>query len=163
MRPAIAVSSGLPAALEAYRAVLKRSGRNLAATAADPAAASRVFYAGLCAAIRAGWCEGYSAGIRLVAGAGRDIIRDAAGFTRFSTDTSCFFRGAGDNAAPEDRAWILDQFVRRFEIGGAVYEFTPRDALCLASKFGAALKINEQIHECIRQARNSQPPTLAAN
>jgi hypothetical protein len=36
-----------------------------------PAASSRDFYyAGLCAAIRAGWREGYSAGIHLVVGAG---------------------------------------------------------------------------------------------
>jgi hypothetical protein len=161
-RPAIAVSGALPAAFEAFRAILKRSGKNLAATAADPAASSRDFYyAGLCAAIRAGWREGYSAGIHLVVGAGharpiREAVRDAAGFTRFSTDTSSLFRETGNGYAPEDRAWLLDQFVRPFEIGDAVYEFTPPDVLRLASKFGPALKTNEQLHESIRQARSAR-------
>jgi hypothetical protein len=156
LRPAIAVSGALPAAFDAFRAILKRSGKNLAATAANPAASSRDFYyAGLCAAIRAGWREGYSAGIHVVVGAGQETIRNAAGFTRFSTDTSCLFREAVDGAALEDRAWILDEFVRPFEIGDAVYEFTPPDVLRLASKFGAALKTNEQLHECICQARSA--------
>jgi hypothetical protein len=161
LRPAIAVSGALPAAFDAFRAILKRSGKNLAATAANPAASSRDFYyAGLCAAIRAGWREGYSAGIRLVVTsddleAARETIRDAAGFTRFSTDTSSLFRETGDDAALEDRAWILDEFVRRFEIGDAVYEFTREDALRLAVKFGQALKTNEQLHESIRQARSA--------
>jgi hypothetical protein len=159
LRPAIAVSGALPAAFDAFRAILKRSGKNLAATAANPAVSSRDFYyAGLCAAIRAGWREGYSAGIQLVVGAGhvrppQETIRNAAGFTRFSTDTSSLFREAGDGAALEDRAWILDEFVRPFEIGDAVYEFAAADALRLASKFGLALKTNEQLHESIRQAR----------
>jgi hypothetical protein len=161
LRPAIAVSGALPAAFDAFRAILKRSGKNLAATAANPAASSRDFYyAGLCAAIRAGWREGYSAGIRLVVTsddleAARETIRNAAGFTRFSTDTSSLFRETGDDAALEDRAWILDEFVRRFEIGDAVYEFTREDALRLAVKFGQALKTNEQLHESIRQARSA--------
>ena len=160
LRPAIAVSSDLAAAFGAFRAILKRSGRNLAATAANPAGSSRDFYyAGLCAAIRAGWREGYSAGVHVVVTrhnpeAARETIRNAAGFTRFSTDTSSLFRETGDGDALEDRAWILDEFVRRFEIGEAVYEFTPPEALRLASKFGAALKTNEQLHESIRQARS---------
>ena len=161
LRPAIAVSGGLAAAFDAFRAILKRSGKNLAATAANPAASGRDFYyAGLCAAIRAGWREGYSAGIHVVVAgdnldAARETIRNAAGFTRFSIDTSCLFRETGNGAALEDRAWILDEFVRPFEIGDAVYEFTPPDVLRLASKFGPALKINEQLHESIRQARSA--------
>ena len=161
VRPAIAVSSALPAAFDAFRAILKRSGKNLAATAANPAASGRDFYyAGLSAAIRAGWREGYSAGVHLVVAgdnveAARETIRDAAGFTRFSIDTSSLFGEAGDGAPLEGRAWILDEFVRPFEIGDAVYEFTSPDALRLASKFGAALKANEQLHESIRQARSA--------
>ena len=161
LRPAIAVSGGLAAAFDAFRAILKRSGKNLAATAANPAASGRDFYyAGLCAAIRAGWREGYSAGIHVVVAgdnldAARETIRNAAGFTRFSIDTSCLFRETGNGAALEDRAWILDEFVRPFEIGDAVYEFTPPEVLRLASKFGPALKINEQLHESIRQARSA--------
>jgi hypothetical protein len=161
LRPAIAVSSGLPAAFDAFRAILKRSGQNLAATAVNPAASGRDFYyAGLCAAIRAGWREGYSAGVQLAIASGnleaaRETIRNAAGFTRFSTDTSSLYREAADGADPEDRTWVLGEFVRPFEIGDAVYEFTPTDALRLASKFGPALKANEQLHESIRQARST--------
>jgi hypothetical protein len=160
-RPAIAVSSGLATAFDAFRAILKRSGKNLAATAANPAASGRDFYcAGLCAAIRAGWREGYSAGIQLAVAsdnldAARETIRNAGGFTRFSTDTSSLFRESEDGAALEDRAWALDEFVRKFEIGDAVYEFTPQDVLRLAWKFGRALKANEQLHESIRQARSA--------
>jgi hypothetical protein len=159
LRAAIAVSGALPAAFDAFRAILKRSGKNLAATSADPAVPGRDFYyAGLCAAIRAGWREGYSAGIQLVVGARharpvQETIRDTAGFSRFSTDTSRLFRETENEAALEDRAWMLDEFVRPFEIGEAVYEFTPADVLRLASKFGPALKANEQLHESIRQAR----------
>ena len=161
VRPAIAVSDALPAAFDAFRAILKRTGKNLAATAANPSASGRDFYyAGLCAAIRAGWREGYSAGIQLVVGAGharplQENIREAAGFTRFSTDTSSLFGEAGDDATVEDRAWMLDEFVRSFEIGDAVYAFTPPDVLRLASQFGAALKVNEQLHESIRLARSA--------
>ena len=160
LRPAIAVSDALPAAFDAFRTILKRSGKNLAATSTNPALSGRDFYyAGLCAAIRAGWREGYSAGIHVVVGAGharplQETIRDAAGFTRFSTDTSSLFRETENGAALEDRAWTLDEFVRPFEIGDAVYEFTPADVLRLASKFGPALKANEQLHESIRQARS---------
>ena len=158
LRPAIAVSDALPAAFDAFRVILKRSGQNLAATSANPAVPGRDFYyAGLCAAIRAGWREGYCAGIHVVVGAGharplQETIRNAAGFTRFSTDTSRLFESGSD---VEDRSWMLDEFVRPFEIGDAVYEFTPADALRLASKFGPALRINEQLHESIRQARTA--------
>jgi hypothetical protein len=161
LRPAIAVSSGLAAAFDAFRAILKRSGKNLAATVANPAVSGRDFYyAGLWTAIRAGWSEGYSAGTQLVVAsdnleAARETIRNAAGFTRFSTDTSRLFRETENGAALEDRAWILDEFVRRFEIGDTVYEFTSADVLRLASKFGPALKVNQQLHESIRQARSA--------
>jgi len=161
LRSAIAVSGALAAAFDAFRAILKRSGKNLAATVANPGVPCRDFYcAGLCAAIRAGWREGYSAGIHVVVAgdnleAARETIRNAAGFTRFSTDTSSLFRETGDGAALEDRAWMLDEFVRTFEIGDAVYEFTSQDVLRLASRFGPALKTNEQLHESIRQARST--------
>jgi hypothetical protein len=174
LRPAIAAASDLPSAFEAFRAILKRTGKNLAATVADPAVPSRDFYyACLWAAIRAGWREGYTAGIHLVVGAGharplqavKETIRNSAGFTRFSTDTSRLFRKAGSGAAAEEqfersftaeeRGWIFDEFVRSFDLGEAVYEFTSEDALRLAVKFGQALKINEHLHDCIRQARST--------
>jgi hypothetical protein len=54
-RPALAIASGLPAAFDAFRAVLRRTGKNLAATCGVDLAAAQW------SAIRAGWREGYSA------------------------------------------------------------------------------------------------------
>jgi hypothetical protein len=54
-RPAIAIAGDLAAAFEAFRGVLRRSGKNLAATCGVPLATAQW------AAIRAGWREGYSA------------------------------------------------------------------------------------------------------
>ena len=129
LRPAIAVSGGLAAAFDAFRAILKRSGKNLAATAANPAASGRDFYyAGLCAAIRAGWREGYSAGIHVVVAgdnldAARETIRNAAGFTRFATDTSSLFRESGSGASTTPTLILLNRAgVIRFYRSGAASE-----------------------------------------
>src|SRR5262249_25319025 len=86
-RAGIVVDSGLPVAFEAFRSIWKRTGKNLAAVAAPPEASPRTaYYAAIWAAIRAGWREGYTAGIELPASVeeGREIVRQAPGFTRFS-------------------------------------------------------------------------------
>lgn len=153
-RPAIAVSSNLPAAFDAFRAILKRTGKNVAATAGG-----NLYHAGLLAAIRAGWREGYSAAVELtVTGdtldATKEAIRRAAGFTRFSTDTSSLFGEMGNDTA-EECAWILNEFALPFDLGDAVYEFTVEEVSSLALRFGRSLKANEQIHEHIRQTRSA--------
>jgi hypothetical protein len=80
MRPAIAVGAGLPAAFDALRAVLRRAGKNLAATCGVDLAAAQWY------AIRAGWREGFSAGIELTGGMDemREGIRQNAGMTHFA-------------------------------------------------------------------------------
>ena len=81
-QPAIAVPAATPETFEAFRSVLRRTGKNLAATCAVD------FETAEWAAIRAGWREGYSA-----AGAGHP------GFTHFASE-----------AAPEEAARLHEQF-----------------------------------------------------
>ena len=184
--PAIAVGNrhpeiSLPAAFEAFREILKRTGKNLASTVQlsatremttddviaardgeNPTAAGHtrvsirhLYHAGLWAAIRTGWREGYNAEAdhfivtgsnaseiaRSVEGA-KEAIRHAAGYTKFTTDTSRLFILEADPRHPAawndatvaekfeaifsaaERAWILGEFVKRVAVEDAVYEFT---------------------------------------
>jgi len=170
-RGAIAVAAEPGPAFDAFRAILKRSGENLAAVCAPPGAAVRdAYYASLWAAIRAGWREGYAAGVEIAVAAeslesAKQTIVEAAGFTGFAIDTTSLLRepasGAGMDEqfdaffSAEDRGWILDEFVRSFDTGGAVYELTAPDVVRLAVKFGRCLKVNEQLRENIRQTRSA--------
>ena len=88
------VARATPAAFDGFRAALKRSRKNLAAVAAAPGQPPMDFYyAGVQAAIRAGWREGYSAGIGIAlqspdVDAVRDLFQQAAPLTRFAIDVS---------------------------------------------------------------------------
>ena len=169
----------LPAAFDAFRAILKRTGTNLASIEVPQAQGSaRQFYcAGLWAAIRAGWRDGYNAAVEIaVAGdsreAAKETIRQSAAFSTFGADSSALFHlhadprhpSAWSDAAVEekfercftagDRGWIFDEFARPFDTGDAVYEFTPPEILRLAVKFGPALLSMETLHESFRQARS---------
>jgi hypothetical protein len=83
-----------PAVFEGFGAILKRSGKNVASIAAAPGESPAAFYyAGLWAAVRAGWRDGYSAGIRIgVDSADMQTVcatlQEAAPLTRFSIDVS---------------------------------------------------------------------------
>jgi hypothetical protein len=128
--------TGLPAAFDAFRGVLKRTGRNVAAIEMAPPA----FGDGLRAALRAGWREGYSAGVALRAGeTSREAVREAAPLV-------------GELTADE-RAWVTAEFVRTFDVGGVAYELTAADATRMAVRLGPALKACERLHEWIREAR----------
>jgi hypothetical protein len=173
--PAIALS----AAFDAFRAVLKRTGRNLASMGIPEAHGSaRAFYcAGLWAAIRGGWREGYNAAVEIAAPdnsleAAREKIRQSANFSTFAADCRTLVHPEADlrHAAPwsnarveekfetcfaaGDRGWILDEFERAFDAGDAVYEITTPEVLRLAVKFGRSLLMLEQLHELFRQARS---------
>jgi len=140
--------AGLEAAFDAFRVILKRTGRNLAAVETAPQA----YDAALRAAVRAGWRDGYSAGVAFRADqANREAIREAARFTRFRIDAAALVVDGDD--AVEDRAWVLGEFVRRFEVGGVAYELTAADAARMAARLGPALKACERLHEWIREAR----------
>jgi hypothetical protein len=185
LRTAITVGSdhpetALPAAFDAFRTIMKRTGKNLASIGATRAQGSaRHFYcAGLWAAIRAGWRDGYNAAVEIeVSGdsleAAKETIRQSAAFSTLAADGSALFNPEADprypsawsNAAVEEkfetcftadeRGWIFDEFARPFDTGDAIHEFTPPDVLRLAVKFGAALQAMEQLHESFRQARSA--------
>jgi hypothetical protein len=206
----------LPAAFDTFRSVLKRTGRNIASTVqlsatremtTDEAVAARdgedptapghtrvsirhLYHAGLWAAIRAGWREGYTAEADhlIVAGntpgevaasveAAKEAIRQAAGFTKFTTDTSRLFLLEADLRHPapwsdgeveakfqqifgsDERGWILAEFVRDFAVGDAVYSFSTEEVLRLAVKFGPSLRLNEQLYDFIHETRAGQKPS----
>ena len=205
----------LPAAFDAYRTVLKRCGRNVASTVQlsatremttaealaardgeDPLAPGftcvsipDLYHAGVWAAIRAGWREGYTAEADhfVVSGnspdeiarsveATKEAIRAAAGFTKFTIDTSRLFLLQADPRHPaawgsaavaekfeqlfgaDDRSWILDEFLRPFPVGERTYEFSRDQVLRLAVKFGRSLELNEQLYDSIREARAGRKP-----
>jgi hypothetical protein len=185
LRTAITVSAGhpetaLPAAFDAFRAIMKRTGKNLASIGVPQTQGSaRHFYcAGLWAAIRAGWRDGYNAAVEIaVSGdsleAAKETIRQSAAFSTFVADGSALFHPEADPRHPScwrdaaveeqfercftagERGWIFDEFVRPFDTGDAVYEFNPADVLRLAVKFGPALLVMEQLHESCRKARSA--------
>ena len=171
LRAAVAVAVCPAAAFEAFRAILKRTGKNLAAIFPAAGVSGRdAYYAGLWAAIRAGWREEWTAGIEIEIEAeslenAKEAIADAARFTRFAASTEGLLREPGSGAAlneqfeaafpAEERGWILGEFVRSFDTGGAVYELTAPEVRSLAVKFGRCLKVNEQLHEHIRQTRSA--------
>ena len=217
--PAIAVGNrhpeiSLPAAFEAFRIILNKTGKNLASTVQlsatremttdeaiavrdgeNPTAAGHtrvsirhLYHAGLWAAIRAGWRHGYNAEAdhfivtgsnaseiaRSVEGA-KEAIHHAAGYTKFTTDTSRLFILEADTRHPaawseaavaekfesifssEERTWILGEFARRVTVEDAVYEFTRNDVLRLAVKFGESLKLNEELFDFIRAQKSGEP------
>ncbi len=200
----------LPAVFEAYRAILGKMNINMASTVQlsatremttdealaardgeDPTAAGHtrvsirhLYHAGLWAAIRAGWREGYTAEADhfIVSGnnpqevsrsveAVKEAIRHAAGYTKFTTDTSRLFELAADLRHPpawsdsvvaerfqqlfpeEEQRWILAEFSRPFRMDGASYAFTNEEIVRLAVKFGRSLKLNEELFDTIRAAK----------
>jgi len=202
----------LPAAFDAFRRLLKATGVNYASTAQlsatremttpqaiagrdgeDPTAAGHtrvsipdLYEAGLWAAIRAGWREGFNAEADhfIVTGDGpeaisrsveavKEAIRFAAGFTKFTTDTSRLFELQADQRHPrawndseiedrfhtlfneEERGWILEEFSRVFAIGDREYRFSGAESRRLAVKFGASLRLNEDLFDYIRAVKAS--------
>jgi hypothetical protein len=162
----------------------------------DPVAAGHtrvsirhLYHAGLWAAIRAGWRAGYTAEADhfIVSGstepevarsveAVKEAIRHAAGFTKFTTDTSRLFELESDPRHPrawsaaaveerfrqlfsaEEARWILAEFSQPFQIGETAYRFSREETLRLAVKFGRSLKLNEELFDCIRAAKAGQGP-----
>lgn len=204
----------LPAAFQAFREIHAKRGLNLASTVqlsatremtTDEAIAARdgenpttaghtrvsirhLYHAGLWAAIRTGWREGYNAEADhfIVTGsnaneiarsveAAKEAIRHAAGYTKFTTDSSRLFILEADTRHPaawsdslvaekfdaifsaEERAWILGEFVRGFALENASYDFSRAEVLRLAVKFGESLKLNEELFDFIRHEKSGEP------
>lgn len=154
--PAIAVETrhpetALPAAFEAFRQILKNTGVNWASIEGS-------YEAGLWAAIRAGWREGYSAGAGRIVAAGdadagrnQEAIRDSAGCTRFTIDAS-----RAPELQAESRTWSdaeAGEFARPFIIGDVAYVFTPEELARLEVKFGHGLRLTGELYDFIRSAK----------
>ncbi len=142
----------LPAAFEAYQSILEAKHVNMASTVQlsatremttddalaardgeDPTAAGHtrvsirhLYHAGLWAAIREGWREGYTAEADhfIVSGnnpeqiarsveAVKEAIRHASGYTKFTTDTSRLFELQSDSRHPQ--AWSNTEVEERFQ------------------------------------------------
>ena len=159
-----APGAAMAAAFEAFRRILKRTGRNLAAIETTPLD----FDAGLWAAVRAGWRDGYSAAVTVPAGeTSREAVREAARFTRFRIDAADVVvdnAGWTDGAVEErfhagfsadERGWICDEFVKSFDVGGVIYELSAAETARMAVRLGPALKACERLHEWIREARSA--------
>jgi hypothetical protein len=165
-RPAITVGTrhpeiGLPAAFDAYRAILKRTGLNLASTpqvspsapGSEPVSIRHLYHTGLWAAIRAGWREGYTAEagpIRVrgrtpaeVAGsveAAKESIHQAAGFTRFSVHAADLFHPEADPRHPH--AWSDAAVEEKFDS-----LFDAEERAWILDEFARALPVGDQTCE----------------
>jgi len=167
--------------------IAARGGEDPVAVGHTRVSIRHLYHAGLWAAVRAGWRAGYTAEADhfIVAGANeteiarsietvKEAIRHAAGFTKFTTDTSRLFELESDLRYPrawsapaveerfqqllpgEDGRWVLAEFSRPFKIGTVTYTFTREEILRLAVKFGRSLKLNEELFDCIRAAKAGQ-------
>jgi hypothetical protein len=165
-------------------ALAARDGEDPVAPGHTRVSIRRLYYCGLWAAIRAGWREGYTAEADhfIISGetpeeiersveASKEAIRHAAGYTKFTTDTSRLFELRADPRHPrawsdsevEDRfgriftvdeqAWVLDEFSRPFDTGERVVRFSRSEVLRLAVKFGRSLQLNEDLFDTIRQVK----------
>ena len=200
----------LPAIFEAYRTILRNTGVNWASTpqlsatresTTDEALSRRdgenpvatghtrvsirhLYHAGLWAAIRAGWREGYNAEADhiIISGsshaeigrsveAAQEAIRHAAGFTKFTTDTSRLFELRADARHPEawsdaevaqrygtlltpgERRWVEAEFSEPFRVGDTAYEFTAAEIARNAVKFVPSLRLNEELYDFIRESK----------
>ncbi|HZS52007.1 MAG TPA: tagaturonate epimerase family protein [Bryobacterales bacterium] len=161
-----------------------RTGENPTEVGHTRVSIEHLYHAGLWAAIRAGWRHGYNAEADhfIISGAsGAEIahsieqtkaaIRAAAGYTKFTTDTSRLFRLEADPRHPhawsdaqveqeferilnrEQQRWVLSEFGRSFSIEGRVYSFTPAEIRRLAVKFSQSLQLNEDLYDYIQQAK----------
>jgi hypothetical protein len=203
----------LPAVFEAYRAILQDTGANWASTVQlsatremtldsvveardgeNPTAIGHtrvsirhLYHAGLWAAVRAGWREGYSAEADHVIVTGnspdeiarsiedaKEAIRHAAGYSKFTTDTSRLFELHADPRHPqawsdavvaekfeavftaEERRWILDEFTKPFQMQERAYSLSREQVLRLAVKFGQSLKLNEDLYDWIGHVKSSE-------
>lgn len=206
----------LPAVFEGFRRILEKTGVNWASTVqlsatremtTDDVIAARdgenpvaightrvsirhLYHAGLWAAVRAGWREGYNAEadhfivsgntpaeISRSVGMVKEAIQHAAGFTKFTTDTSRLFVLEADARHPkawssaqveesftgmfdaEERRWILGEFSKPFRMDGAEYKLDEDAIRRLAVKFGPSLKLNEELFDFIVKSKSGQRST----
>ena len=205
----------LPAVFDAFHEIFDDTGRNLASTVqlsatremtTDEEVAARdgsnptapghtrvsirhLYHAGLWAAIRAGYRNGYNAEADHFIVSGNDdraiaksvewvkeAIRQAAGYTKFTTDTSRVFDLRADTRHPQPYSESeIDQLFdaalgcetsapgcdrpspKTFAGDGRDYPFTESEIKRLAVKFGPSLKLNEELFDAIARAKADAP------
>jgi len=164
-----------------------RSGENPVEPGHTRVSIEHLYHCGLWAAIRAGWREGYTAEADhfIISGATegeiarsvegtREAIRAAAGYTKFTTDTSRLFALEADERhpqawsdarveaefesglSPEERKWVVEEFARAVGVGGRTYRFETREVRRLAVKFAQSLKLNEELYDEIARVKGSR-------
>jgi hypothetical protein len=164
--------------------IARRDGSNPTAPGHTRVSIRHLYHAGLWAAIRAGYRYGYTAEADhfIVSGATgveiaksvewvKEAIRHAAGYTKFTTDTSRVFDLRADarhpqplaqarieelfeqRLTPEERAWVHQAFSGPFDCGSASYRFDNAEIKRLAVKFAPSLKLNEELFDSILEAR----------
>jgi hypothetical protein len=145
-----------------------------------------LFHTGLWAAVRAGFRGGYNAEadhfiisghteeeIQTALRRSEQAIADAAGYTKFTTDTSRMFDLRADERHPQpytaeeieerfaslysedQRAWIEEQFRESLQVEDYTYSFSTEDIHRLAVKFGPSIQLNERLYDKIRAAKEA--------
>jgi tagaturonate epimerase-like protein len=204
----------LPAVFDAFHQIFDDTGKNLASTVqlsatremttdeelrardgSNPTAPGHtrvsirhLYHAGLWAAIRAGYRNGYNAEADHFIVSGNDdhaiaksvewvkeAIRQAAGYTKFTTDTSRVFDLHADVRHPRpyseaeinqlfeqrldaaERGWVRSAFAGKFAGEDREYSFTEAEIKRLAVKFGPSLKLNEELFDAIARVKAGAP------
>lgn len=168
--------------------IAARDGANPTAPGHTRVSIGHLYHAGLWAAIRSGYRRGYNAEADhfIVSGADdraiaksvewvKEAIRQAAGYTKFTTDTSRVFDLRADprhpepysesqiedlfaaRRTPEEQSWVHHAFGKPFACDHREYRFTTPEIKRLAVKFGPSLKLNEDLFDAITRAKNGQP------
>lgn len=166
-------------------AVAARDGSNPTAAGHTRVSIRHLYHAGLWAAIRSGYRYGYTAEADhfIVSGATdreiaksvemvKEAINHAAGYTKFTTDTSRVFDLRADSRHPQpfsageiedlyaqrltadEQKWTMYAFGKTFNCGAANYAFEPAEIKRLAVKFAPSLKLNEELFDSILAARH---------
>jgi hypothetical protein len=161
-----------------------RDGSNPTAPGHTRVSIEHLYHAGLWAAIRAGYRSGYNAEADhfIVNGVDdasiarsvewvKEAIRQAAAYTKFTTDTSRLFDLRADTRHPtpwtpaqvddlfdkrltgDERSWVLGTFSKPFDCNSRTYRFSPEDVRRLSVKFGPSLKLNEELFNAISRAK----------
>lgn len=161
-----------------------RDGSNPTAPGHTRVSIGHLYHAGLWAAIRAGYRAGYNAEADhfIVSGADagaiaksvewvKEAIRQAAGYTKFTTDTSRVFDVRADARHPQpysdpeigelfelrldadERGWVRSAFAKKFACETREYAFSDGEIKRLAVKFAPSLKLNETLFDAIARAK----------
>lgn len=167
--------------------IAARDGSNPTAPGHTRVSIRHLYHAGLWAAIRSGYRRGYNAEADhfIVSGADdlsiaksvewvKEAIRQAAGYTKFTTDTSRVFDLRADTRhpqpyseseiedlfarrlTPDERGWVKHAFSRVFLCDDREYRFTTPEIKRFAVKFGPSLKLNEDLFDSIVRAKNGE-------